>query len=331
VERGMEKYGYGAIMLVAVKPVYWFVKLLDQPVYLCDELERQPFLPQSLQEQLIPHGMYFDVRVTFRGDAEVTDTEDQDQMRFGFEDVMPTPIAPVVSLTLADCSLQMAMETLSSISRIKIVFDDHELEAAGTDLQKPISVDVHEQPISCALESILYPVSLAFDVRNADTVQIVSQPPGFKEWKARELVKRVSRELGCGWNEEVVRSAFLAATLDPNNKLARDAAQSARVIQRISDTERKHSAESHDGDNELTYKVYDVAELVAPDLDKGRAQRLSELVAWITRELHPDTWVQAGGFGTIDFYPLGKQLIIKQRANVHDDIGKALARVRDQE
>jgi hypothetical protein len=328
VERELRHVADSAIDAVVLQ-VYWLLQpFVGGPRYVYDPkegYEQQIILPESLLEQCRRVEVEVGFDVAIGREDESTGPTRPEPPKLALPEFKRTPY---VSLSLDDMSFQAVIETLNSMYGVNIQFDRHEVEAAGVDLQKPLTVSMRAVPFTSALENILYPMNLAFDIRS-DYVQIVAQPPGFKELMAKRLLEE--RLTFFEWNDTTVRTAFLIEALDPQDKRIRTLAQSARVIQRIGHAASKTKDEANAAEEEMTYKLYKVQDLVAPDLKQGQAGRVAELIDWITQRIDPASWEQCGGPATMDFYPLSKRLIIKQRPKVHDDIAKALAEVRDKD
>jgi beta-lactamase regulating signal transducer with metallopeptidase domain len=88
----------------------------------------------------------------------------------------------------------------------------------------------------------------------------------------------------------------------------------------------------------LLQKTYSVADLVvpienAPNREKPQTIE-GQLIRLIVSTIAPATWSEAGGPGTIDYFPLGMALVINQTADVHEqvtDLLEALRRLQDVE
>ncbi|OAI39347.1 hypothetical protein AYO40_05880 [Planctomycetaceae bacterium SCGC AG-212-D15] len=52
------------------------------------------------------------------------------------------------------------------------------------------------------------------------------------------------------------------------------------------------------------------------------------LIRLITETIEPETWQANGGAGTIDYFPLGKSLVVTQRADIAELVGKLLTAIR---
>jgi hypothetical protein len=52
------------------------------------------------------------------------------------------------------------------------------------------------------------------------------------------------------------------------------------------------------------------------------------LIKVITSTIEPNTWSKRGGLGTIDYFPLGKALVVHQTPDIHEKIGDFLAFLR---
>jgi hypothetical protein len=78
-------------------------------------------------------------------------------------------------------------------------------------------------------------------------------------------------------------------------------------------------------DDRLERRVFYIPDLVTPKPGSGGTVTTErELMNWITTSIRPETWLSAGGSGTIDYYALGGVLVVNQRRTVLDQIEKAL-------
>ncbi|MGH9676383.1 MAG: hypothetical protein ACRD36_04715, partial [Candidatus Acidiferrum sp.] len=73
-----------------------------------------------------------------------------------------------------------------------------------------------------------------------------------------------------------------------------------------------------------TTVVYPVVELLGKDKET-KLDDLDELVQVITSTIEPNSWAEAGGAGKIDYYYRSRALVIRQTAEVHEQVGDLLA------
>jgi hypothetical protein len=76
--------------------------------------------------------------------------------------------------------------------------------------------------------------------------------------------------------------------------------------------------------DKLVCKVYPVADLVRPD----DAQQLELLIQTIRNVVDPSSWVDVGGSGTLDYYPLGMSLVINQSLDKQERVKALLDALR---
>jgi hypothetical protein len=74
----------------------------------------------------------------------------------------------------------------------------------------------------------------------------------------------------------------------------------------------------------MTVETYDVGEL----LDAGQGATEERLMQLIMRMVAPQSWDVQGGRASVDAYPLGSVLVVRQTAAAHEEIGKFLAKLR---
>jgi tetratricopeptide (TPR) repeat protein len=72
----------------------------------------------------------------------------------------------------------------------------------------------------------------------------------------------------------------------------------------------------------LMTRVYAVADLLEAGEDSESVMKL------ITSAIAPGTWAERGGPATIDFFPMGKALVVNQTADCHEEIADLLQAVR---
>jgi hypothetical protein len=84
--------------------------------------------------------------------------------------------------------------------------------------------------------------------------------------------------------------------------------------------------------NRLTTCTYAVNDLVIPATarkkDDKRQTREDWLIRCITTSIHPMSWEQMGGHGTIEYFPLGQSVVVTQTPDVQDQVAELLAALR---
>jgi hypothetical protein len=91
----------------------------------------------------------------------------------------------------------------------------------------------------------------------------------------------------------------------------------------------------------LHRRVYPVLDLIEPVVarvlsfgpngQQERAQRISletELINLVQDTIQPETWTKNGGVGTIEFFPLGKAIVVNQSADVQEQVNELLNALR---
>lgn len=66
----------------------------------------------------------------------------------------------------------------------------------------------------------------------------------------------------------------------------------------------------------------------AGGLGGGEQQNVNELIALIESTIAPDSWESRGGNGSISYFSMLKVLVVRQRAEVHRQVGGVLEGVR---
>ena len=86
----------------------------------------------------------------------------------------------------------------------------------------------------------------------------------------------------------------------------------------------------------LVRVTYAVADLVVPipnysrakDAESGPDELARRLINLITTTIDRSSWEDRGGHGTIQYFPLGKALVVSQRRDVHAEIAQLLSDLR---
>src|SRR5712692_3887413 len=78
--------------------------------------------------------------------------------------------------------------------------------------------------------------------------------------------------------------------------------------------------------------TYPVADLIVPipgypSFDKKETPAAT-LILVLTNTIAKDSWTQAGGVGTIQFFPFGMALVVNQRQEVHAEFARLFAELR---
>lgn len=74
--------------------------------------------------------------------------------------------------------------------------------------------------------------------------------------------------------------------------------------------------------------TYPVADLVVPAAGGPKHTLERQLVEALTSCVAPNTWHDVGGLGTIEYYPLTLSLVVRQTADVHEQVAEMLAQMR---
>lgn len=83
--------------------------------------------------------------------------------------------------------------------------------------------------------------------------------------------------------------------------------------------------------SKLTNRVYSVADLVVPIGAPGKEPIRTiekKLIQLIESTIHPCSWSSVGGVGTVEYYPIGMALVVKQTPSVQEEIQDLLAALR---
>jgi hypothetical protein len=73
-------------------------------------------------------------------------------------------------------------------------------------------------------------------------------------------------------------------------------------------------------------RAYNVADLLA--CKGAKCKTPEDLIELITNTVAPGSWQENGGGGTIDFFPLGRALVVRQTADVQEQVGDILEVLR---
>jgi hypothetical protein len=81
----------------------------------------------------------------------------------------------------------------------------------------------------------------------------------------------------------------------------------------------------------LVERPHPIADIVLSMSKTGKNEQdaVDEVIRLIRAVVAPDRWSEKGGPGTIDYYPLGKTLLIQQTNDVHERVARLLAALRE--
>jgi RNA polymerase sigma factor (sigma-70 family) len=80
----------------------------------------------------------------------------------------------------------------------------------------------------------------------------------------------------------------------------------------------------------LVRKTYQVADVISPKKGKRNGKTKEDaLISLITTSIEPSTWSRQGGRGTIEYYPLGKAIVVSQTPDIQERIAEFLISVRE--
>jgi hypothetical protein len=77
------------------------------------------------------------------------------------------------------------------------------------------------------------------------------------------------------------------------------------------------------GDGQLIVRTYDVADLVAANA-KDATITLTAVMKILRQSIDPTSWKETGGPATMDYYPFGNALVVRQTPGTHQQVAKTL-------
>jgi hypothetical protein len=94
----------------------------------------------------------------------------------------------------------------------------------------------------------------------------------------------------------------------------------------------KKTKPSSDGASKLVIKCYPIDWLCSPMTPPSPAAQTvaaeDRLIKIITHSVHPKSWSCTGGPATIEFYPIGKALVVTQTPEIHEHVAELIAMLR---
>jgi hypothetical protein len=124
-----------------------------------------------------------------------------------------------------------------------------------------------------------------------------------------------------GKYQEAEQCARKAHELDPENPVADAALSLAHVL--CKQMGACQTAKAH----EAVVRVHSVADLVTP-IGPPENKDVDALTSLIAHVIQPESWNYMGGSGTLEYYPLGQALVIRQEAAVQEQIAQLLNDLR---
>jgi RNA polymerase sigma factor (sigma-70 family) len=120
--------------------------------------------------------------------------------------------------------------------------------------------------------------------------------------------------------------AYSRAAEEPNEKPQPGLADEVRMLRAEVGRLRKESAELKQRTRKLVVKVYPVAGLTQTEVAVGTEAQ--SLIRVIINSVEPTSWNQAGGEGSVEYFPDGGSLVIRQDADIHKQVQDLLELLR---
>jgi type II secretory pathway component GspD/PulD (secretin) len=228
-----------------------------------------------------------------------------------------------ITLDFKDEPLQQVIDDLRDMTGINIVADRPALEEENISLDRPITMHLEGVATKSALNLLLHQAHLIYVIKD-EVVQITTEAHARgklvqKTYSVADLIVPVD-------DHTLPNYANFARQMDmaggqQNPGLSTPTATPVVGPKGLSNGTPVGTLASQ------------AADVNAPKVAPGQTLEAT-LIKLITNTVHPETWSDMGGPGTIDYYPLGMALVISQTPDIQEqvaDLLQALRRLQDLE
>ncbi|MBI2823352.1 MAG: hypothetical protein HYX69_01530 [Planctomycetia bacterium] len=247
-----------------------------------------------------------------------------------------------VSLKFQDAPLSQVMDYLAKLAQVNLHLDPRGLAQEGVTTDTPVTIDLAE-PISLksALNLILEPLHLSYVIKNEvlnvtseqlrdnevytvtyNVADLVIPIPNFTPGNEFGLTGALNAAqanaragmLGSGFGAPAALGVVASAAGSPNSAVV-----DPRLLAQVASA---------------TGSMGPMATVGHPGLNGpgglggGARADFDSLIDLITSTIHPDSWDENSGPGTVSPYQNNLSLVISQKQEVHDEIAELLAQLR---
>jgi type II secretory pathway component GspD/PulD (secretin) len=298
---------------------------------LGDAEDQGPFL--NMRKPLDFGDKEYQKRVRGRQDRSVTMINRFTPKQLEIENKLLTPVSPSCHNT----PLDQAIHDLQELSGVNLIIDKYAVDVDGINLKLPVSLSLTEpMSLKSVLATLLRPARLTYVV-NKDHVLITTEENTTgklvtKTYSVADLVIPVE-------NFQLPDNANIYKVLEKHDQ--------STDLQNNMPTPWTPTLGLNQGQSIGTYNGSHAGFGAAgigpgpgaggtlpgnapvPATQKGAGRTIEDLlVKLIQSTIHPQSWSDMGGQGTIQYYPLGMALVVNQTPNIQEEIADLLVALR---
>jgi type II secretory pathway component GspD/PulD (secretin) len=239
----------------------------------------------------------------------------------------------VTGFDYRDTPLHQVLDDLAGWSNINIVHDVPALKDANISTAQPITMKLEGASLKSALNLLLHQAHLTYQVQN-DALVITTEENSHGKLERRvfpvlDLVIPVLNSTG-GGGAAMLQAAAGGGTIGEQNNLKINGQTTPWLGM------NSMSTGTPVGGNNSVTGVNNGASMTSQSTQtKNPSDTIEDvLIKLIQNTIEPQSWSTVGGPGTIEFYPLGKALVVNQTPDIQEQVQEllnALRRLQDQE
>lgn len=238
----------------------------------------------------------------------------------------------VTGFDYRDTPLHQVLDDLAGWSQINIVHDVPALKDANISTAQPITMKLEGASLKSALNLLLHQAHLTYQVQN-DALVITTEENAHGKLERRvfpvlDLVIPVLNSTGGGG--AAMLQAAAGGPIGEGNNLKINGQTTPYLGM------NSMSTGTPVGSNSVTGVSNGASMTSVPNQPpKNPSDTIEDvLIKLIQNTIEPQSWSTVGGPGTIEFYPLGKALVVNQTPDIQEQVQEllnALRRLQDQE
>ncbi|MEO1999164.1 MAG: hypothetical protein ABGZ17_28290, partial [Planctomycetaceae bacterium] len=228
-----------------------------------------------------------------------------------------------ISLHFDNSPLKEVMRHVSTVANINVVLDSLGLEEEGVTTNDPVSIDVDGIRLRSALKLMLEPKKLAFTIED-DVLKITSEIR--QQGRMAPVTYPVADLVVPIYNSAVSKGQ---PDLRIGDSFGNNSGQFSVPTGGMPQVPGQSFFQVDDLGGQRGFGDYGLGNgMTTPRVNGGSTVDFQALMDLIVSTVHPDTWDEVGGGGTMKPFESTLSLVIRQTQQVHQEISDLLAQLR---
>ena len=227
-----------------------------------------------------------------------------------------------IDINFSGTSLRQAIDDIRTRSGINMTISGA-VEEEGISLDRPVSEKLTDIPLKSAMEIILKKAQLAYVIED-NVLKVTTKKEA--RGRLRQITMLVADLVVPVADSNPSQTSNLSKMLEHHLSTTTGRPEGSKAASPFTSTAGMESGVGSAGQGgRLENQQKANGDMVVLASKKTGEDVLIKL---ITNTIKPDTWANAGGSGTIEYYPLGLALIINQTPDVIEEVARLLESLR---